>query len=123
MKDKDAYLGTVKGNYLGDYSRYRLEGKVFTGRVPACRYLIKNKFTLPEAKLYLEALEKEDGHQKEVCHHIVRVIATHDIWSNRNSRESAISFALEYIRKKEGLDIELQVDSVVTVYTDGSRHR
>lgn len=118
---KDAYLGTVEGDDRMNYPRYRLEGKVFTGRIPACRYLTKNKFTLPEAKLYLQVLEEEAGPQKEVSHHIVRVIATHDIWSNRSNRESAISFALEYIRKKEGFDIELQVDSVVTVYTDGSR--
>ena len=118
---KDAYLGTIKGDDLGDYPQYLLEGKVFTGRIPACKHLNKNGFTIPEARFYLKALEEEAGPQKEVSHHLVRVIVTHEFCVNRSNRESAISFALEYIRKKEGLDIELQVDSVVTVYTDGSR--
>jgi hypothetical protein len=89
---KDEYLGTIKGDDLCDYPQYRLSGKVFTRKIPACKHLNEKGFTIPEGLLYLKKLEEE-----------------------------AVKHALELIRGKEGDNTELQVDSVVTVYTDSSR--
>lgn len=123
---KDEYLGTIKGDDLCDYPQYRLSGKVFTRKIPACRHLTEKGFTIPEGLLYLKMLE-EEASPKEISHYLVRVVVTHvvthDVCVNRESKEEeAVKHALELIRRKEGDDAELHVDSVVTVYTDSSRH-
>ncbi len=93
---------------------------MFTRKIPACKHLNEKGFTIPEGLLYLKKLE-EEANPKEVSHYLVRVVVTHDVCVNRKSKEEAVKHALELIRGKEGDNTELQVDSVVTVYTDSSR--